>query len=94
MQFNNSTVIFKIMLEDNSKFVGFYNSLLPHEKKFFKAQLMTACEVSSVMVYHWLKGDVRIKNPYRVIINNIAGDELFPVLKLACFNHAENNKGI
>lgn len=75
------------MFEENKPLIDFYESLLPQEKKFFKMQLTLACEVSLLTVSAWLKGNARIKNPYRVMINSIAGKMLFPTIKLASLSN-------
>lgn len=89
-----NTVIPFIMMEENSKFVDFYDSLLPHEKKFFKAQIILACQISAVMFHHWTRGIMKIRNPYRVIINMIAGRQLFETIKISPLYHAENLEGV
>lgn len=83
----NSTVKSNFMFEENKPVIDFYESLLPQEKKFFKMQLALACEVSLLSVSAWLKGNARIKNPYRVMINHIAGKPLFSTIKLASLSN-------
>lgn len=75
------------MKEDNLKFIEWYQGLLPHEKRFFKNQIVLACEVSALTFTHWLKGECNIKNPYRRLINEISGKELFPTIQLATLSN-------
>ena len=65
------------MLEENKKFVNWFNNLLTHEQKYFRREISLACDVSRVTVYSWLTGNVKIKTPYKRIINNLAGEILF-----------------
>lgn len=67
------------MLEENKKFVGWFGRLMTHEQKYFRSEIALACDVSRVTVYSWLGGDVRIKLPYKRIINNLTGERVFEV---------------
>lgn len=75
------------MMEENKDFVNFFNRLQQQEKKFFKIQVARACDVSALTVINWLKGDSYIKNPYREMINRVAGKKLFQTVKLACLSN-------
>ena len=76
------------MIEENIKFVEWYNSLANHEKKFVRSLIALSCEVSPMTVFHWVKGSFPIKNPYRVIINRIAGKDLFDVIQISTLSNA------
>ena len=75
------------MKEENAKFISWYDSLLTHERRFFKAQIIMACEVSPLTFNAWIKGNCHIKNPYREMINNLSGKELFATIKLATLSN-------
>lgn len=77
------TLLSEIMKEDNKNFSVWYENLLPHEKRFFKKQCIMACEISSVTFHKWISGDIEIKNPYREMINKIAGTKLFDTLLIS-----------
>lgn len=67
------------MRAENEKFIDWFNSLKSYERTYYRRLLEEACDVSRATVCQWLKGDIRIKNPYKRIINSLSGEELFPV---------------
>ncbi|MDE6791791.1 MAG: hypothetical protein K2J48_01725 [Muribaculaceae bacterium] len=71
------------MKQENKKFIEWFESLFPHEKKFYKYEIMLRCEISPVTFNTWLKGNCYIKNPYRIVINAVAGKKLFDTIILA-----------
>lgn len=70
------------MKEENKKFVDWYNSLEGFERRYVANQICIGCGISRVTLSHWVKGNTDIKNPYRKVINEIAGKELMDVMTL------------
>ncbi len=71
------------MREENIRFVALFEGLAHHEKAYFRREMQLKCGVSKVTVYQWLKGEVRIKDPYKRVINALAGRRLFEVADVA-----------
>lgn len=70
------------MKEENIKFKQWYSSLKLYQQRFAARQIMEACGISRPTLMRWLEGDSEIKNPYRIVINGIAGEKLFPTDKI------------
>lgn len=61
------------MKEENKDFVNWWNSLEGFERRFAANQICIGCSISRPTLSRWLDGNVDIKNPYRQVINMIAG---------------------
>ncbi|MBD5355725.1 MAG: hypothetical protein HDR88_01805 [Bacteroides sp.] len=62
---------------ENKEFVDWYNSKPGFERRYAANLIMIGCNISRPTFLRWVTGDVEIKNPYRMVINQIAGKELF-----------------
>lgn len=78
----NLTNFYQIMKEENKKFLEWYTSLEGFERRYVTNQICIGCEISRPTLSRWLEGKTEIKNPYRMVINKIAGRELFDVMPL------------
>lgn len=74
------------MKKENAKFLEWYNSLERYEQVFLNNEILRACEVSRTTLYIWLKGDTKIKNHFKRIINGITGQRLFEVPNISQLN--------
>lgn len=70
------------MKEENRKFTDWYNSLQGYERRYIARQICRLCEIARPTLYRWIAGESDIKNPYRVVINEIAGEQLFETEKI------------
>ena len=67
------------MFKENINFVRWFESLKRYEQLYIQRLISESCDVTRTTVYLWLKGDVKIKMPYKRIINSLSGLDLFEV---------------
>lgn len=53
-----------------------FNSLEKFEQTYYRAKFRKACEVSPATVNNWIRGLQPIKRPFRVVINEVIGQNL------------------
>lgn len=44
------------------------------------------CQISRITLWRWISGESEIKNPYRILLNQIAGRKIFDTVELSQFN--------
>lgn len=72
----NST---EVNIEEPRLFGEWMESKMKFEQVYYTQMIALKCDVCTNNIYKWRKSDKRIRKPFRIIINEVAKEEVFPI---------------